>query len=285
MALALIVVYGVLVGLSNSGTETAIQGYWRKNRNVIAAYAAMEPRQVVFAGSSLTAAVNFSGFESCAYNLGLIGESALTGMDVVHSGSWMPDTVFVEVNFPERESNANLIHSADSWLAKRFPSFVYVPPITYLAQLGGNALQHLRTVPVTGSTGVGPAGSAGAGELRAAELAIQRDVFETKLPESVLKNKLAEFAIKIRELQKNGMRVVLLELPIHPELEESPRASQIRDRFRQAFPDLRIISATELAQGLTIKTADGLHLTEEDSRGVLHNFLPELQVACKKRAA
>lgn len=284
VALGLIVVYGALTGLSNSGFETLAQGYLRKNRNVIAAYATTEPRQVVFAGSSLTAALHFPGFESCTYNLGLIGESALTGMDVVHRGHWKPNTVFVEINFPERESNAALIDSANGWLARHFPDFVYVPPVTYLAQLGGAALQHFRAVPAGFALEPTPAPGMGTGAAREAELAIQREVSETKLRASVLKYKLAEFAKKIEALQKNGLNVVLIELPIHPQLEDAPRFWQIRDAFRQSFPDLRLVSAQELAKGLVLKTTDGLHLTAEDLSGVLRNFLPELQAVCAKQA-
>ena len=137
VALVLTVAYAAVIGLSNSGAETAAEGYWRKNRNVIAAYATAPPKPVVFAGSSLTAAVSFRGFESCISNLGLIGESALTGLDVVAARTPLPRKVFVEVNFPERESNTALINSARSYLARHFPDFVYLSPVSYLAQSAG----------------------------------------------------------------------------------------------------------------------------------------------------
>jgi hypothetical protein len=279
VALALLLAYAALIGLSNSGAETASQGYWRKNRNVIASYAAARPKQAVFVGSSLTAAIPFRGFETCSYNLGLIGESALSGMDVVQGGAWRPKTVFVEVNFPDRESNAALIQSAASPLAKHFPDFVYVGPITYLAQLGGAVLRRHRPTAEAGALASAGVPLANA---REAELAVQRTVFETKLSEAVLKNKLAEFAIKIEKLTKVDVEVVLVDLPIHPDLEATPRARQIRESFGQAFPSLRMLTAEVLGRGVAIKTADGLHLTEEDSSGVLRNFLPALQAACAR---
>jgi hypothetical protein len=73
VALGLIVAYGALICVKNSDAETLMQWWWRQNRNAITAYATTEPRQVVFAGSSLTAISDFPGFESCIYNLGLIG--------------------------------------------------------------------------------------------------------------------------------------------------------------------------------------------------------------------
>jgi hypothetical protein len=194
----------------------------------------------------------------------------------------LPDTVFVEVNFPERESNTNLINSAKGWLATRFPDFVYVAPISYIAQLGGGLLQRLRANQPTYIDGVAVARDSAGGEVRATELAIQRGVFETMLAEPVLKNKLVEFSLKMNKLEKSGVEVVLLELPIHPELEDTPRARQIRDAFQQAFPNLHTVSAAMLAQGVTIKTADGLHLTDHDLDSILRNFLPELNRVCGK---
>jgi len=284
VALGLIVAYGALIFLTNSGAETLMQMWARQNRNAITAYATTEPRQVVFAGSSLTAIADFPGFESCIYNLGLIGESALTGMDVVRSGRWMPKTVFVEINFPDRGSNADLMRRANGWLARNFPDFVYTSPVTYVAQLGGAAWRRFRAVPAGDSVGPTQATGRGTNALREAELAIQREFYETKFNELVLRTILAEFAIKIGALQKNGLNVVLLEWPIHPQLEDSPRARQLRDAFRRSFPNLRMVNAEELAKGLVIKTMDGTHLADADLIGVLRNFTPELQAACAKHA-
>ena len=279
VALALLITYAALIGLSSSGIETESQGYWRKNRNTIASYGAASTQKAVFVGSSLTAAIAFHGFEACAYNLGLIGESALTGLEVVRSKTWYPKTVFVEVNFPDRESNPALIQSANGIWAKHFPDFVYVAPITYMAQLGGAVLQRIRTKHVEGaseSLGTVPANA------REAELAIQRMVFESTISEAELQNKLIEFAIKIEKLVAAGVEVVLVELPIHPDLEGTPRARQIREAFRRKFPSLQMFNAEDLAHGLDIKTADGLHLTNEDSAGVMRNFLPKLQTVCAR---
>ncbi len=86
----------------------------------------------------------------------------------------------------------------------------------------------------------------------------------------------------MQRLQNDGVNVVLLELPVHPSLEETPRAKQLREAFRQTFPDLRMVSAAMLSRGVSIKTADGLHLNDEDSNGVLKNFSPEFKAVCEK---
>lgn len=277
IALVLTVAYAVVIGFSNSGAETAAQGYWRKNRNVIAGYDASRPKPVVFAGSSLTAAVRFHGFEGCIYNLGLIGESALTGLDVIAAGSSLPRKVFVEVNFPERESNTALIHSAQSYLARHFPDFVYLTPVSYLAQSAGGLLQRLRGAPADATAGVGRTAPAAA---REAELTIQQAIFKSGVADAILDNKLTEFALKIAKLREKGVVVALIELPIHPDLENTPRARQIRESFQRTFPSLAFVRSDMLAEGLKINTADGLHLTDADSRGVLRNLSGELHEAC-----
>jgi hypothetical protein len=276
-ALALICLYCAVLGLSQAGEETPTQGYWRQNRNSIATYLKAEVvPPVVFAGSSLTAAMRFHGYQQCVYNMGLIGESALTGMDVVNSGPSFPKTVFIEINFPDRASNPSLINSADSLLAREFPQFVYASPFNLLVQKLGQIYQFLRHKPSETVTGQ-PAAPSSA---RQKELEIQRGVFEDYLPPLVLANKLSEFAIKIAELERKGVRVVLIELPIHPELEGTHRATQIRAAFKEAFPAVAFIDANELARGLEIQTADGLHLNEADAMGVLGNLKRYLQSDC-----
>jgi hypothetical protein len=274
--------YVAMISLLNSGAETADQRYARKNQRVIASYATANP-PVVFAGSSLTAGLHFYELDSCVFNIGLIGESALTGMDLIHRGPLMPKLVYVEINFPEREKNTTLLNNTGSLFARVFPNFIYVSPLAHFANLLVGSFQRFRVALFSSNVESGNLTQPVIGkETRESELAIQRDFFKLTLTNAVLNSKLTEFAIIVRQLQKRGVRVVLLEVPIHPELESTPRSNQIRRAFMQAFPDLEMIHATSLAYGLKIQTADGLHLNDEDSKGVFSNLRGELARVCEK---
>ncbi len=179
VTLILTILYGALISLFNFGAETAAQRYLRKNRNAVASYSVKKP-QLVLAGSSLTAALSLSDFGGCTYNLGLIGESSLTGLDVIISSDWKPSMVFVEVNFPERESNLTLTYSDEGWLARYFPNIIYVTPINNLVQIVAGALQRLRAVPVSIDSNITSSGFTEADKAREAELKIQREFFEKK---------------------------------------------------------------------------------------------------------
>ena len=280
VAIILTILYGILVAISNVGTETNAQRYLRKNQDVVVSYVSTKP-QLVLAGSSLTAALKNSGFETCTYNLGLIGESPLTGLDVVIDRVWKPKMVFVEINFPEGDSNSNLIQRKESWLVKYLPNIIYVAPITNLVQNVVISLRRLRVETLSKDSIASTASGTEAETARQAELKIQQVFFEKKIENTHLKYKLVEFGMKIQKLLNNGVNVVLFEVPVHPSLEETPRAKQIREAFRVGFPDLRMVSAEMLSRGVSIKTADGLHLNDDDSSNVLKNFSPEFQAVCE----
>ena len=68
------------------------------------------------------------------------------------------------------------------------------------------------------------------------------------------------------------MKVIFFEMPVHPELKNSNQAIQVRIAFRSAFPDNKFIDSDELAKGVAIKPADGLHLNVDDVKGVIANL-------------
>ena len=91
---------------------------------------------------------------------------------------------------------------------------------------------------------------------------------------------LHEPPIRLRTLQKRGTQVVLFELPVHPSLEDTPRARQIRSAFRATFPDLGFVSADELGRGEPIRTVDGVHLALDESSHVAASLASHHSAAC-----
>lgn len=266
-----------MMGFFQVEPDTPIQGYWKKNRNTISAYLQSPRLPVAFAGSSLTAALKFAGMEQCVYNFGLIGESALTGLDVIKAGEELPRTVFVEINFPERESNQSLINSAEGFLAKKFPEFIYTTPVNFFWQQLSGFYHSLRD---QSQQKVDMVGHPEPQDRLLRELEIQRETFKNYLPSGFLVTKLAEFRIKIDELEQRGVKVIFLELPVHPELENSNRVVQVRAAFKRAFPDNDFVEFDVLSRGVHIKTADGLHLNDNDGKGVLANLRTYFQDDC-----
>ena len=278
VAIVLIGAYGVLLGYGQMEPATPIQTYWKKNRNTVATYLQANKASVVFTGSSLTVPLNFNEDAPCVYNFGLIGESALTGLDVIATSVHKPRTVFVEINFPERDSNKYLISDASGFLARKFPEFVYTSPITLVGSLLSDFYHFLRSgrhqenkATVTSGTEV----------VRKREVALQREILNVPLSSILLATKISAFEAQVKNLEQKGVKVIFYEMPVDPELQNSKQALQIREAFRSAFPNNKFIGFAELSKGLTVKPADGLHLNVNDAKGVVANLRGYYQDVCE----
>lgn len=269
VAAVLTCVYGALLGYLQAEPLTPIQTYWKTNRNAVATYSQSAKPPVVFTGSSLTWTLGFNEATRCVYNLGLIGESALTGLDVIAESAHKPHTVFVEINFPERESNRYLINEASGFLAKNFPEFTYTPPVNFI-RVQMSKLYHslMDKSHIENSTGTKPDSEI----TRQTELELNRKNLSIYLPDIVLSTKILEFKAKVNNLEKKGIKVIFFEMPVHPELENSKQVVQVRAAFRGAFPDNRFIGFDALAKGVVINPADGLHLNVDGAKGVIANL-------------
>jgi hypothetical protein len=100
-------------------------------------------------------------------------------------------------------------------------------------------------------------------------LSLQRQGYRKTLASGTLAKSLAEFRSLTVALESKGIKIVFFEMPVHPDLENTPRALQIRAAFRLAFPGNKFIGADELSDGLTIKTMDGVHLLPDEAKKVV----------------
>lgn len=224
---------------------------------------------VVVTGSSLSVTLEFNEANKCVYNLGLIGESALTGLDIITESEYKPRVAFVEINFPDRDSNKTLINDASGFLAKNFPEFTYITPVNLVSNMLTSLYLFIRGKPQEEYIrNVKPDPE----QARKKELALQSDNFQKLLPQILLTTKISEFRAKVNNLEKNGVRIIFFEMPVHPKLENSNQAVQVRTAFRNAFPNNTFIGYEVLANGLEINPADGLHLNVEGAKGVIRNM-------------
>ena len=278
VAIVLIGSYGVLLGYGQMEPATPIQTYWKKNRNTVATYLHANKASVVFTGSSLTAPLNFNEDAPCVYNFGLIGESALTGLDVIVMSAHNPHTVFVEINFPERDSNKYLISDASGFLARNFPEFIYTSPVNLVGARLSNFYYFLRdgrrqetkvTAPLEAEV------------VRKSEIALQREILNTPLSSILLATQISTFGAQVKNLEQKGVKVIFYEMPLNPELQNSNQAIQVRDAFRSAFPNNKFIGFAEMTKGATVKPADGLHLNVEDAKQVIVNLKGYYESVCE----
>jgi hypothetical protein len=256
VAALLLCLHSAFVAYAPRLRDVRLQSGDQQNRHVIETFMRDPARpSVVLVGSSMTERLGETIGAGCAYNLALGGESALTGLAVLAKAEATPKQVFIETNVPERGVNARLVHEGTRALPRWIPALATQNmPVNLLF----SALARFKApAPRGADTAV----------LRQA-LDVQRDVYAHPIPARDLAANLATLKAQVLRLESAGIRVVFFELPIHPSLEGTPRAVQIRSAFVAAFPSHRLITADQLARTAAISTIDGVHLTLDEAASV-----------------
>ncbi|MEO6745825.1 MAG: hypothetical protein ABIS28_06815 [Caldimonas sp.] len=256
VAAVLLCLYSAFVAYGPRPRDVRLQSGDQQNRHVIETFMRDPGRPaVVLVGSSMSERLGEEIGTGCAYNLALGGESALTGLAVLAKADATPKQVFIETNVPERGVNARLVDEGTRALPRWIPALATRNmPVNLLF----SALARFKSPAPRG---------ADATVLRQA-LDVQRDVYAHPIPPGELAANLAALKAQVRRLEGAGSRVVFFELPIHPSLEGTPRALQIRAAFVAAFPSHRLLTADQFAAAATISTIDGVHLTLDEAKSV-----------------
>jgi hypothetical protein len=273
IAALLIIAYGLLVEYGPKPAQVKTQSQWQNNLYAIEKYFRVSKTnitqpEVVFVGSSLTTRLDFDGEPNCVYNLSLGGESALTGLNVIENSVGMPRLVFVEINFPDHTKNQKLIETASGFLPQLSAIFHIenIPinlAVSYLYQLNKNK----------------PANEVNEAVLQSA-LVQQTQSFKFTISSDTLKNSMAEFSRLAGNIESKGAKIIFFELPIHPELEYSARAMQVRSAFKSTFPNYQLVDFNELTKGGVIRTVDGVHLSGDDAKIVSRNIKVHFDEVC-----
>lgn len=261
-AIAFLLLYAALIHFLPTPSRLKLQSQWQENRRTVEQFFLKQPAErMVFAGSSLTRRLDLKNGLACAYNLAVDGESTLTGLSAVQAARHKPARVFAEINVPERPVSQSLIDHGRSRLLQLSPVFLTENiPTNYLY----STISSWRQREITHAP-VNPIA-------RASELARQTSAYSKPLDSQVLANSIANYQSVIASLREQGVSVTLFEMPIHPSLESSARASQVRAAFIAAFGRANVLDFNALAEGVSIDTVDGLHLSVDEARAVVTNL-------------
>jgi hypothetical protein len=272
LALLFFVAYGIFIEFGPKPAQTKTQSMWQNNQLQIEEFFRAEKTpEVVIIGSSLAERLDFKRDSSCIYNMALGGDSALTGLSALARSERIPRKVFIEINVPERGINKDLIDKATGVLPK-LSSIFYIEnmPINLLYSFLFFRLQ-------TKKSNIAPEANEA---VRQNALSVQRQSYSQTLTSETLAKNLAEFRAIVSALESKGAKIIFFEMPVHPDLENTPRAVQIRTDFKHAFPINQFIGFDELSNGLTIKTGDGLHLIPDEAKNVVLIFKGYFKGAC-----
>lgn len=258
VALLLLVLYSAFVEFGPRPREPRFQSGDQRNRHAIEQFMRDQQRvRTVIVGSSMTERLGNEVADGCTYNLALRGESSQTGLAVLNRSRAKPERVLIEANVPERVVNERLVNEGTRLLPRLVPALATQNmPVNVLFSFLS------RHKPSTNADEVALSRA----------LQTERDLHAHEMPSSLLNPQIETLKGQVRELERSGVQVMFFELPVHLDLEDTPRARQIRAALAAAFPRQDYIGWQTLAQGMTIRTIDGVHLAPGELEAVAHRL-------------
>jgi hypothetical protein len=260
-------IYSFFIKFGPKPAKFLMQSQWQNNQYIVERYkreylsdCSNSKQNVVIVGSSLAQKLAIDKISKCTYNLALAGDSALTGLTIIAKDSRPPKLILVEINVPMLNVNQMLIdHSLSIW--------VNLPTIFYTEYKPFNLVMSFIDQFKPHKKPKGPNES-----VRKNALALQTLSYNKQVTSENLKLKIEEFNHLVNAIESKGGSVIFFEMPVHPSLEYTPRAIQIRSAFESTFPTHRLINFNELSIGSEIKTLDGLHLHNDEAIEVTKNL-------------
>lgn len=265
--LCLFIIYNLCLLIPAVNQRFVVQSQWQENLVKAQEYLVdRNPRPYVLVGSSLMARFSEESFGPNFYNLALKGGSALTGLELIDRKPEKPAVVFVEINMLLRDADQPVLNNAFRPVFSQLRH--YVPalrekfqPANLFAGKIGEKIVAIGAKPLQRVDSTVSSRNSNTNEdpvfLQLLEIERTRC---SQLPESTLlelrSNQLKRY---IDRLAQNGVRVVLVEMPIDRRLEDLPLTTSIRDRMHALFPPGQF-TWVEPDRGRRYVTTDGMHL-------------------------
>jgi hypothetical protein len=225
-------------------------------------YAREPTPDIVLLGSSLTFRLKEEYFATPRLrNLALAGGSPVTGLEIVANQPRLPRIILVEANILSR--------AADTALIERYSKNGSAEPLFFRPiRTAVAAYENWRHAPLTHAQA-----SLALGQLLAqppsdfdnriyVERALQRE--NTADPTDVVRASAMRMQELIATVEQRGARVLLFELPLPAQFEESRSARITREIVHARFPDSARWLRVDFARS-ELRWADGVHLDERSA--------------------
>jgi hypothetical protein len=233
-------------------------------------YQKNQQNSIVLIGSSITGAIRVKNIGDQFTNIAMAGSNSKTGLELIKLNSTLPSLLLIEINETiSKEIDRQLIESVHHPILDsiRF----YLPmfreeykPISVLVDSLKQTAQSQRQIAEVAE----PATPIANPDFRERFIATMAETQQGKLSEEAIQDLQTESKLmqkQIATLQKNGVRVILFNLPTESRLENTPRRQQIQGLMRQIFPPEQFEWLPE-PPSREWRTSDGIHLIPADAQ-------------------
>lgn len=257
---------------------------WQSNFIKIQRYAYQKPSKsnIVLVGSSLTANLEAAYISSHGINLGMSGGSVQTGIQAVRRNPSKPGMLLVEINGTTTEKTdyklINSIYNPFLYSLRLYfpmlrqeyqPISVFMPQITSLnykiKSLKDRIINRLipRNKPPSNRQLFD-------GNSNVTEKVIAQEVAKRKYPLTETQKRLfieenQSIKSQILQFRKEGVQVVLFDIPLDQQLQNTVTEKQIKALMKEIFPTKNFDWLPEPSPRQW-KTSDGIHLVSSDAK-------------------
>jgi hypothetical protein len=271
-ALLLLSAYALFLKIGPTPVEARTQSFGQDNLVAMEHYFSLSRQpEVVLVGTSLGRKLDLRQDAPCTYNLAMGGGSVSTGLAAVAKGERKPRLLLVEINIPAGDVDQTLIDLAARPLLRVSAVFRTENMPANLAYSYVYQLKKDKADPPVVEAVFQNA------------LALQRSTFSKSAAPDNLAIRMDQIRKRVQALEASGVRVIFFELPVNPELEQTPLAVQVRDAFKRTFPDNTLVGHEELSRGQLPHTVDGIHLDTREATAVAAGLRPYYEKACGSR--
>lgn len=273
ICIGLLLLFGYHI-LVKQGVVPATSGINQAQRNVIKAqkYVYGNPSsKLILVGSSLTANIKAKDIGNHVINLGMAGGSSQTGLEIVKREKLKSAILLVEINETiERKLDQQLLDSIYEPVSHF--SQLYFPmlrqeykPVDVLVQAVKNRLKSSqkeeKDEPPAQTENFNP---------KLKEKVLAQQISDKMQPlsedeQQTLKSAAKSIKTQLAELQKQGVRVILYDVPGEKQVKNTIEEKQIQQIMREEFP----ADTYEWLPAPTSKnwvTSDGSHLVSSDAQ-------------------
>jgi hypothetical protein len=268
----IVALYGVAVALGKVPRGEGItqdQRNW--NKLLYYRFGPAEQLDITLAGSSMTAVIKPQLMDKRIQNLGVLGGSAATCLDVIVKSKKLPKMVIVELSHPTmRASDQKLLAKLDSSWTNFVSTNVkclraeYQPITVLLGKFKKPTLE-------TGSSDKGEAT-----KVSTAAFVRQLSGNLTTEESKGLDDAMASIKKNVAFLKDKGVNVKFMILPASDAVEEASKVKYARERFAKEFPGTTY-DIWEPLEGKKIVTTDGIHIVPDLANDVARQILAFLE--------
>lgn len=249
-------------------------------------YYPLPHNSIVLVGSSITARINAEDISSQAVNLGMVGMSSQTGLKIVEKEPVKPSILLLELNNTiQQRSQGKLNREFIEYLYNPFYHSIrtYLPilrqeyqPASILAQFLIKLITQEKKVLFrfleegnVNQNSINP-------EL--VETLIKQQIEQKKYPLSenskkAIKEESSLIKTQIQNLEKAGIQVFLMDVPIEARVRDTLQERQTRELLKTLFPPNTFKWIPE-PKNEKWRTNDGIHLSKSSAVKYAH-FLRE----------